>query len=573
MSASKPTREPRPSGDRLGNAARIARTEWRRHRRDRHGSATRRRLLAGVWLAAGIVLGVLGFAVGRELAAGSAGAGSTVAESTAPGPTVSIATAVGDWLWLVATVAVALLGWRAARATHERFERLQTAFLLTTVPTRIAALGLLGFVSLRVGVAIAIPTLGAAVGTAVGLRSPAVAPTVVVATAGLAAVAVTAGTAGRLAARLVGRRFVRARTLRDLLVLFGWVPLVVGFFVLREAWAGGARIPAWLELQPMAWFVDLALLGAGDAAGVEVPRVLAALAVVAVAVPLLAGATTVFARRLWDHEPGAEAPGRGSRSLAHDGWLELLSGSRVPRPAATVARRRWLGERRVPRGLLSTAYVLLFVSVVGLPAFALLGAPVLLLVVFGLGLSAGVAFGSDPVAVEYRSLDVLLTAVDGRQFVAGYVLAATTAALALVAVLLGPLWVAGVTTAFETAALALVGTSIAACTAAVATAIGLGVDRDALVALPAFFTDVPVYGEVGSAEFRRLGAVFALVSLALVPAVAGTLGPIVDVATTAGIPAPALRIGAMLATALLAAGLAVLAARTAVDRFLTYRLE
>ncbi|ELY39276.1 hypothetical protein C496_15502 [Natronorubrum tibetense GA33] len=534
----------------------IARAERRRYRREFGRQGIGPGIVRGVLLIVTVVSGMLAYSAGRDLAS----------ERAMP----------LEALWILVVVVFGWLVWRSATLTHMRFERLAPDMLLTTVPTRAAATGVLLFVYARVVAVIALPTVGVGVGAAFGLRSPAVAVTIVAATVGVTALAVAVGVAARLAVYLVGTRLTRGGLYRDLLVVFGWVPLLAGWLLLQEASLSVAPLRSALESQPLAWFVDLALLGAGDLPAIETHRGLGALGLVVLAVPPAVAVTVAVARRIWESEPASSSGSHGSRTLTADGWLDRLLGDYVSRPVRTIARERWLMERRVPRGLLSTGYVLLFAALVLLPTFSIAGGPngLLLFLTISLGLAAGIAFGTDPFGIEYRSLPMLLTTVGGRQFVGGYLLAALSVGVVVVTAVVFPLGLVAPVGIAETILLVLVGIAICAATASVGVAIGTGVERNEFVPAPFFFTDVPVYTEMGLVPFLRLGGgVFAIVSIVGLPAFLGNSPPVYERLAVLGLSTGAVRLGALFATILVAAGVSKAASRIAIERYRRYRIR
>jgi hypothetical protein len=507
----------------------------------------------------------LALAVGVALLSGW-GAHS-LARSLAAGEPLPRAT-----LGALTTVAGSLLVWRSSRATSTQFEQLEADLLLTTVRPRAAALGLFVAVAVRLGRLVVGPALGLAAGVAVGLRSPAVAGSVLVAVASLVALTVALGTTGRLAIRLLSARLVRARLYRDLLVVFGWVPLLAGAVALERVSVPTGVVPAALPVVP-AWFVDLAVVGWRVPPGTA-GRVVGALGLVALVVSPSIAVTATLLRRVWERPPASSAGSQGSRSLVGAGWTERLLGETVSRPVLTVARERWLLERRVPRGLLSTGYVLAVFGVAGAP-LVLFGGPngLLLLLAVGLGLAAGIAFGSDPVGAEYQTLPMLLTTVSGRTFVAGLFVAATLLGTPLVTLVTVPVGLVSVVGTLQTLLVTLVGVGTCACTAAVGIAVGLDVRRSRLVLSPSFFTDVPVYAERGRDAFLRLGAIFAVVLLAVAPAYLG-LSPLgATLRVTRGVPTVLIQVGAVLLTLGLLVVITSVAFQMAVRRYDDYKLE
>ena len=533
--------------------ATVARAEWTRHRRESGHPVTERSVTAVALVAGTAGLGWLAHQLGRGLASGQS--------------------LPYDRLGLLVSVGFAWMVWRSSQYAHARFEQLRPELLLTTVPSRTAALGLLGFVYTRLVVTLAVPTVGVAVGLGVGSQSPTVAVTTVAAAAVVTPLAAAVGTTSRLLAHLVARRVTRAHTYRDLLVVFGWIPLVLGAIVLQDVSLPIASLSAVFGALPLAWFVDLAFVGWADGPVVSPQHALAVVGIVVGSVPVLAAGTATLVRRLWETPP-TSASTSGSHSLVGDGWMDRLPGDYVSRPVRTVARERWLMERRTPRGVLSAGYVLLFVGAVGLPSL-LFGGPngTLLLVAVGLGMSAGIAFASDPIGTEYRTLPMLLTTVGGRQFVGGLLLSALLVGAPLVAVVVVPLGVASVVEPTWTLLITLVGIASCGCTAAVALAVDLRVDPDELVPTPSFFTDIPVYAVQGIDGFVRLGSVFAVVSLAVAPAFLGNAPPVYEPIVKLGAPASVVQGGSLLLTLLLVTAVTHTAFERAVTRFRECRIE
>lgn len=527
----------------------IARGEWLLHQRE-YGGIAGRRLLWGAIIVISAVLGWGAYEFGRDVATGE------MASFGVPG--------------IAATGAMAWVAWRSSRLARSSFEELEPDFLLTTVPARIPALGLLLFVYARIAVIVVAPTIAIAIGGAVGLQAPAVALTVVLAVAISTAIAVGAGVSARLAAHLIGTRLARGRTYRDLLILFGWLPLLGGWFLLGEL----SNLPLTrLEIAPTIAVVDLALLGAFGQAGINHARGLAAFIVVIPAVALLAGTTTVLARRIWEGEPTARTAPSGSHPLLKAGWVKRLTGERLPRPVRIVARKRWVSERRSPRGLLYTGYVLFFVGVVLFPILGIAGVPGFVLVIHAVGLAIGLAFGSDPIGIEYRGLPMVLTTVRGRAFVGGLLLAALAPAVVIVPAVVLPLGVVSAATLGEMFAFGLFGIAVCGCTTLLAIAAGLDVDRSEFSPVPGFFTDVPWYAETGWRQFQRLGAILIGATLAAFPAFVGTHPAVYERLAAAGVPAAATRSGTLLLGALVAASATRIVFGIAIDRYERYSIE
>ncbi|WP_092905229.1 hypothetical protein [Halostagnicola kamekurae] len=536
-------------------SVRIARIEWRR--RQREAAAGTQRTRRRVTLVATVALAVVFGALSRSAGASIATSGSIPL----------------DVLGIGVTLLFGVLAMRSSNLAHARFEGLEPAFLLTTVPTRAPALGLLVFVFARIGVFLVGPAAGVAVGAALGLRSPLVAPTMLVAIAGITALAVAVGVAGRLAAQLIGRRLSRGSFYRDLLVVFGWVPVLLAWLVLDSMSVPVGSLLERFDSLPVTWIVDLAFLGA-TGLGADTVRALAAIGTLTLAVPLFVGLTTVLVRRIWEQEPGGSTGPHGSHSLVTEGWIEKLLGDHVSRATLTVARERWLIERRVPRGLLSMGYAFLFVGVLVLPALIVGGSaniPLVLLAV-ATGLSAAIAFASDPVGTEYRVMTMLLTSVPARQFVTGLVVASTVVGTVF-AVPVALIGFASPADLLAAVLIALVTVAISACAASVSIAVGLGIERYEFFPVPFFFTDVPIYAEVGVQSFVRAGSILAIVSLVAAPALLGNLEPVYELAAAIGLPGGIVQIGSILVTIALAVAVSKSAYRSAVGRYRDYQIR
>lgn len=538
----------------LRRAATITRGEWIRHRRECTTPVTGQPGVLAVLFGVAAGLGWLAHSLGQDLTAGQ------------PAPDAQVGGAVCvAFLWMV---------WRCSTYTHVRFEQLTPDLLLTTVPARTATLGLLGFVYARLLTTLAVPTLGVAIGTAVGFRSPAALLTVPVAVACMGMLATALGTTSRLATRFVALRLARVRYYRDLLVVGGWIPLVIGAMLLQELSLSITPVTGVVGAVPLMWFVELALVGTFDGMIESGPYILGVCGLLVTAVPGFTAGTIVLARRIWEHAAAGSTATRGSHSLLETGVVERVVGERIPRATYTVARERWLMERRVPRGLLTTGYALLFMGVVGFPLVALAGGKTVLLVYFAvtLGLVTGVAFGSDPLGTEYRTLPMLLTSVPARPFVNGLRLAATVVGVPLVALAIVPLGIAGSIGVAQTVLIALLGSAIGVCTASVATMIGVGGKRGDYAPVPFFFTDAPVYAEPGMTAFLRHGLVLTIGVLAGLPALVGTAPPVAERIAALGVPVVGIHLGALLLALILAAAITRSATERAAQRIRAYHL-
>jgi hypothetical protein len=167
---------------------------------------------------------------------------------------------------------------------------------------------------------------------------------------------------------------------------------------------------------------------------------------------------------------------------------------------------------------------------------------------------------------------MLFTSVTGRQFVGGSLLAATVVVLPLIALIIVPLGVVGPVGFGQTFLIALLGSAVCTCTAAVATMVGLGVKRIDYAPVPFFFTDVPIYAEVGAAGFVHYGVVLAIGVAASLPAFVGTSPTVYATIAALGVPAVVVQTGSLVLTLLLVVVITRTAFRTAVQRFQEYQL-
>lgn len=469
-------------------------------------------------------------------------------------------------LWLVATAGFVLVVGESARLTHTRFQGLNTDLLLTTVTVRVAVTGLLTFVLVQTTLLFALPAFGIALGLAVGLQAPLAALSTLLAAAGLVMFGTVVGVAGRLVAHQLGRHLVRGTFYRDLLIVFGWIPLVAGVFLLRETDALAPLFAA-AEFTPVVVFIDLALIGGGHG---NTGRGLVAIAILLVGLPTLLGVSTAVTRRIWESEPASSEESGQSRSLIADGWLERVLGGHVSQPVLVITRNCWLLERRTFRGLLGTGYVVFFAGVVLPPVLFLLRVSLFVPLAVLLGLACGLVFASEPVGRHYRTLPMVLTTATGRQFVRGVLLATLWVATPVVALVTLPLGLWSPATLPETLAVSFVGIVTAVCTAAVTLAVELGVDYDEFVPVTAFFTDTPTYSAVGTAPFLRLGAVLLTVTAVAVPAFVGNSARVHD---SLGVPISAVRMAGLLATIAVALLLTRVAYGIAIRRHRRYEIH
>jgi len=538
----------------LRHSLQIAHVERTRSRRLLGRSSSFRALVAVV---------VVSLAVGSGLGAYVFGTAIRRGQTSLPLETMQIAVTVGVLALLVGFV----------QRTSRLGERVDTDHLLTTVPAHEVVFGVVLAVAARTATRVSLTAVSIAIGFAVGAGAPASAVTILVAVAGLFALTALLGVGLSFAVQLVTTRSPRFRRYKNALI-------VIGFFLVLGGWTAidldqltMGLLRRWLTSLPTAWFVDLGLLGlpAVQSGGL---RSLGALALVVGGLPVLTVVTTALATRVWETEPVSSAVLHRSRSLVGDGLAERLFAGHVSRPVLTVARKRWLQERRVPRALMMVGYIFVFALLVVIPVLAVGGvrlAP--LLVAFVLAVESGLAFGLTPVATEYSSLPMTLTASTGDQFVRGTLLAGVAIGTPVTGLVTFGLGVLGPPGVVEAVLLGVAGAVLSVCALTVAAAVGMGVSSRDLVAAPVPLTSSTMYGEIGGAGFVRMGKLLGLVAVVCTPALVGYLSVVFDpVSTMLGVPTVAVRVGSLVVTIGLAVGVSTVAYRRAVWLYDDYTL-
>jgi len=333
--------------------------------------------------------------------------------------------------------------------------------LLTTIPARDAAAGVLLAECGRLLVIGVVPVVGVVVGFALGARSPLSAVVLPGAALGLLALGVTGGFALGMALKL---GFARSRFLASHKTAIGAVAFLVYMVVILFPQFAGITgrtfdLYAVLGAVPTGWLADLALLGAP---GVSANPLRATLAtgVVLVGVPAFTGLSIRLADRYWHADavhPEDESDAVGTSAI--DGTLVTVFEGFVSRPTLAVARKTWLRARRAP---ITLSYVLYpaFAFVVPLQNAVRTGVipPTLpaLVAIYGAWMT-GAAFTLNPIGDEAATLPVTLIApASGARLVRGKILPAvaigvpaTPIATAITGVLspLGPVSIAGLVVA------------------------------------------------------------------------------------------------------------------------------
>ncbi|QRV17185.1 hypothetical protein JMJ58_10065 [Haloterrigena salifodinae] len=462
-----------------------------------------------------------------------------------------------------------------AQATSRQLERAETDLLLTTVTVREFVVGIALAVYSRVALPWLLPVCGGAIGFAAGVRSPATAVAIAVAVGGGVTLAAVIGAVIVFAKNLVPARitdvFRQGSVLRYALIGVIWLigSVVVIVFPLD-------RVTELARRAPSAWLVDLGLIAVPEI-NTEAVRGLGALVVLAVGIPGSVIAAVAIADRVLDEESDAAELTSGSRSLVGDGLSRRLFGRYVSRPTLTVARKRWVQERRISLAFfMAICFPMFGLSGIVLYALSVRDIPPIALVSLAFVCATGVGqgFGSEVLGAEYPVLPMTLTSASGREFVRGTVLAAVavgappTALLTLGAGLVGSVGV------LEAVLITVASVAWCCCSAAVATALGMDVRYRDIYPMPYPFTSAMIYGEIGRASFIRLGLIGVALTAVCLPAAIASVPSVTEAATAVlGIPAPLVRSAAVLLTIGIALAVSKIAVDRAVESYAEYTLR
>ncbi|UPV75530.1 hypothetical protein M0R89_05550 [Halorussus limi] len=429
----------------LSHATRIARVEVRRSVRAVRSSNTRTAAF-GVALLFWVALptfggGFLAYRLGQELP--EVPFGFPVLDAVRGGAAVG-------WVGLAALA--------AARTAGKKGELDSPEGVLTTVPARDAALGLLLAEYARMATVAAIPVVTVAAALAVG--AGAVAP--LLAVPATAAVLLGVGLAVGFPVG-IGVKWITLRT--PWLARHRTALLVAAFALYFVAITSEAFDDVVSVLQralrdtPLAWFGDAALLGLPGISAVPVHAVGAA-ALAAVLLPALAAVGLRSATTLWytdraqttgDESDRKTADGAANGRVGATGEDESSAGERtgassvgeralaplsgvLARPTRIVTLAVWRRTKRSPIRLLYVAYPLFLLYAPLRTAFETGVSTVLPVVLALYGTWAAGATVLNPLGDEGSVLPTtLLSGIDGRQFVAGHVLSAALFGVPVVA--------------------------------------------------------------------------------------------------------------------------------------------
>jgi hypothetical protein len=540
----------------LRHSLRIARIESTRSQRQFERSSTARALIA-------IVVGAL--AVGGGIAAYIFGTMFRAGQVTLPLETLTLAVTGGFLVMLAGFV----------QQTSTLVERIETNHLLTTVSARTVVLGVVITIPYRTAVRIAPATISVSVGFAVGIESPASALSIIIAVAGLFALTALVGACLSFVIEFITTRSPRFRRYKNIFVVLAFVLAFAGWTAASAELVSVTLVRDCISAAPTAWFVDLGLLGVPESDS-NVLRGVGALALFAVGTPVLIVLTARIAGRVWKTESVRAEHLHRSRSLVGEGSAEQLFAGRVSRPVLTVARKRWLQERRIPRALMLPGYLIILLLGVLFPIFAAGEVPGISLVtlVWICAAATGLGFGLGPIETEYSSLPMTLTSVTGEQFVRGTTLAGVAIGAPITVIMTSLLAIGSPIGILETLLIAFMGIVLCICSVTLAATIGMSVSYRDLLPAPLPFTSATIYAEIGRAGFIKMGVMLGILVLVSLPMLGGYLFAFFASGTTGlAVPISVVRVGLLSLTIILASGVSIVTYQRAVRRFDRYMLS
>ncbi|WP_435360161.1 hypothetical protein [Haloarchaeobius sp. DFWS5] len=483
--------------------------------------------------------------------------------------------AVGDGLFAGIAAGSVGLCWHAARQTTSLLARLQTDLLLTAVTTRDIVLGMALVVAAELVVLLVVPAVGVAVGLVVHGQPSTTLLTIPLSVVGLVGLVTMAGVTVGFAVALgvwSWRRRANRRT-RRVVTGMAVLCLVVGVPVLGVGGWSVSRLVGWVDAHalPTAWFVDAALLGTSVVHATP-SRTLAAVCLVGGGIPVLFAAALALASRTWNAPLDDRGSVESASAFGGTGLAVWLFGDRVTRPTLTVARRRWVQERRAPQGLLTAGYILLVLPIVFMPLLDTGTMPVVFVVVLAWLLAAGtgIAFGLQAFTVDYSTLSLTLTSVRAEQFVRGIVLAGVAVGAPVTVAVTAATGLTTAASVVEVVVLAALGLPLCICGSTLGAALGTRIPYDEFWPVPMPGVSKTVYSEMGVRSFLRLAALPVLLGLVCLPALVAT--PTV-VAESLGVPVAVVRLVGLCSTAALAAAVSKAAFHRAVLTFERYEID
>lgn len=540
----------------LRHSIQIARIERIRRHRQFDRSTTWRIGFALAVVALSIAVGTSAYGIGRGLSRG---------ELTLPLDIIRAATTP------LAIVALIVITHRAS----VRFERVDLDHLLTTVPARDVVLGVASFLFSQYAISLALPVISLAVGFGLGVHAPISILSIVLTVAALLALVVVASVTLSLTDEYLALRSPRFRRYRPIIV---YGPLVLVWLGLTSSAAQIDRLVAWLHLVPLAWVVDVMLLSV-PGIHADVGRSVGAICLLGGGLPTLTVAATALGERVWGSDEVSSATIHRSRSLVGTGLAERLFAGWVSRPVLTVARKRWVQERRVPRAIMMIAALLLSIgSGIGVYALSPAGTPAVtpLLIAFACATGVGLGFGEYILAAEYPSLPMTVTTASGSHVIRGTMLAGLAVGVPLTILPTVAIGIVSPIGALELLLVTIAGVLLCGCSIAVATALGMRVAYTEFLLLPVKLPLASVrrvYGRMGKAPFLSAGRAIGVVGLVSLPAFMSYLSVVTTpLATTFGTTPATVRIAALVVTMILAVVVSMLSYRRAVIRFNEYTL-
>lgn len=542
------------------HSAQIARTEWTRKQRRLDHSRGWRILVFVTMLSVAVGIGSSAYGFGTALYGG---------QLTVPLDMLRTATTMGSFMLLImfeqrASIYISHID----RDNH-----------LTTVPVHEVVLGVLLIVFRSVAVPLSLGVAGGVIGFAIGAQSPLSVLTLVITVSSLLTLTTLLGVALCLLVELITTRSPRFNRYKTGLGVIAVGLGIILFVVVNSGLLSSTLLSSWLSVGPATWFVDLGFVGTPVVQSDPV-RSMGALAVFIGGSPALMAGVTALASRVWRTEPVSIATYHRSRALIGEGVAERLFAGHVSRPVLTVARKRWLQERRVPFGLTMLTWPAFFLPAVIVPILAAGAVPGISLVLFAFigATGTGFAFGFSPIETEYSSLPITLTTLSGEQFIRGEILAGNVIGAPVTAVGTVLLALGSPLSILETLLIALGSVALCVCGSTLAVAIGMNVSYHNLFPIPLPFTSATIYTEIGRASFIRMGAMVGLLGLVCLPVFGGYLFSFVSffVPATPGLgiqlPIAVVRVGTLLLTTGLAVIGSIVAYRRAVRRYDQYTL-